>query len=412
MAFRDGKLYAFEGRRVVVARTWPDLRAWYKTPARPWRHTRRWADRLVGARLFAPGAAPPAAGPAQDAEGQAPAPAGFDTWLEGVLRAEHGALAAYFDAIPGAERREALRYADRRWHLLALFARCPGALELSASNPALAYALASSWVFRRPAVAKPMRAARSLVRRRQREVLGWLGFPPTEAARRILAKIPPPALSVPALLYLRDALGDPAVVKVLSHLPALNAGVLRLATSPRLRPLASPRLLLDLVGDPAQEARPEVFGSLCDTLALARRLGLPERTRPFASLAHLRRIHDDLARRAGGRDWARLRAGLPDRFPPPPWAGTAQVVPLRAPEDLRAEGEAMGHCVASLAPEVASGRAYLYRVLAPARATLSLRCRTPGDWRVEELRGYGNRAVGPEVRAAVAQWLDSVEEAC
>ena len=104
------------------------------------------------------------------------------------------ARCVFVHSLPREVREELRRYAERKWHLLNLFARCPGALDLSRSNPGLAYALASNWAFHKPAVARPIRAARSLVHKKQKAILEWLGFPATEPARRILAKIRPKSL--------------------------------------------------------------------------------------------------------------------------------------------------------------------------------------------------------------------------
>jgi len=82
----------------------------------------------------------------------------------------------FLGSIPDDILSEVSRYWTRKWYVLNVLARCPGAMDLSRSNPALLYALASNWVFHKPAVTRPMRAARSLVNRKQRDIMEWLGF--------------------------------------------------------------------------------------------------------------------------------------------------------------------------------------------------------------------------------------------
>ena len=57
------------------------------------------------------------------------------------------------------------------------------------------------------------------------------------------------------------------------------------------------------------------------------------------------------------------------------------IVALTEPRDLLVEGLRQHNCVASYAPAVARGDTYVYRVLAPERATLAIRAgpvRLPG----------------------------------
>jgi hypothetical protein len=279
------------------------------------------------------------------------------------------------------------------------------------ANPGLAFALASNRVFHRPAVKKPLRAARSQLRKKQREILSWLGFAPTESVRRILRKIDPSDLTVERLLYLRDGLSDPAVVKSLSHLPSVNSLVLRLATDPRLRGWFTPRWLAEVAADTGQVADPAggwprqtPFDLLMDTLRMLRLVGEGATIRPFSSSDHLRRTHDALVGRAGAPDWGQewhgSRSALPDRFPAPPFPGTAKIVPLLTPEALQNEGAEMRHCVVSHSFEVADGDAYVYRVVSPVRATLSIG-NVGGRWRPREMRGPGNVEIDPLVCARI-----------
>jgi len=93
------------------------------------------------------------------------------------------------------------------------------------------------------------------------------------------------------------------------------------------------------------------------------------------------------------------------RFGRPPIPGTTQIVPLRTPADLEEEGREQGNCVGSYVQRVQEGRVYIYRVLEPERATLSLVCDGCGNWEIDQLLASHNRKVQSVTREAVSEWL-------
>lgn len=403
---KDGKLFDFSPEHILVMAPWPDPRAWVKTSGTGFRVTRKHADEFFRHALFAKDHLAPKPTILSSGQRLLFPEDDYISFYEQVGRYYELRRAPYFDAMPDEVRNDLLRYSGRRWHLLSLFARCPGALDLSRSNPGLCYALASNWVFHRPAVKQPVRAARALVMRKQKQILEWLGFPGTEPARRILAKIMPKALGVASLLYLRDTLRDPEVLKYLAHLDHINAAGLRLVTDPRLRGRITPRLLADIVHDPTQNVpKPPVVGFFFDTLRMAGMLEWRHCPTRFSSLRRLMEVHDDLTRQLpAARLVDRWRGDpLPARFPSPPFAGTKHIRPILTPGDLYREGEAMQHCVGTYARDVAEGNYYIYRVLAPVRATLSLRSHWEGKWQPDQLYQSRNRPVETEMTAQIFQ---------
>lgn len=318
-------------------------------------------------------------------------------WIIKGERRTKAAVAAFLETIPEDVRTDLMRYGSRQWHLLNLHARCPGAADLSRSNPALAFALANNWIFHTPAVNRPYRAARSLVNRKQKVIQEWLGFPGTEPVRRILAKIESHSVSVEALLYLRQSISNPWVRGVLSHAERIDDCTLRLATDERLRPFVTPRLIEDFCRSSDDAGEPASLYVFWDTLEMAERFGWRDCPRRFESNRHLRAVHDKLAARLAGMphaDWE------PDLFPPPPYEGTTAIMPICTPEDLREEGRLMNHCAAIRAPNVAAGWMYMYRVMKPVRATLAV-VRVRDEWFCREIRGPGNAPISREIKKAV-----------
>jgi hypothetical protein len=393
-----GKLYVYQPSTIEVMVAWPKPAAWKKTRGRPyWVHFRPEItiprgdlERRIALR-----------DPDADEKGQ--------LWLpccrpirhrDPVVQAELRHL-RWFATIPREVRELIAPFPDRHWHLLSLIARCgPAARDLVVSNPALAYALASNWVFHKPAVRRPLRSARALLApgRKQREILGWLGFPATEWARRLLRKIPVSSVGILRLLYLRDSLADAAVHKLLSHLPRINAGVIRIVTDPALRRHATPRLLEEVAHDPHEDRRPRAAFLLRDCLAMHRG---PARFPALRSLARLREVHDSLAEEL----WGEARSLRNVAFPPPPLEGTPNIVPITDLWELEEEGRIQRNCVASYAHRIlASRKVYIYRVLAPERCTLSVARR--GDrWVLSEIRSACNRPASPETIRVVQEWI-------
>lgn len=88
----------------------------------------------------------------------------------------------------------------------------------------------------------------------------------------------------------------------------------------------------------------------------------------------------------------------------PPFEGTATIIPLTSGQALEEEGADMQHCVGGYAEKMFEGRCYVYKVLAPQRATLSL-YRQDGAWQLGELRGVHNADVDEQTHQYVQQWF-------
>lgn len=71
---------------------------------------------------------------------------------------------------------------------------------------------------------------------------------------------------------------------------------------------------------------------------------------------------------------------------------------------LAKEGCEQQNCVVTYARCVARGNQFIYRVLAPERATLQI-LRTQQGWQVGELSGPRNRPVSRATHIAVEQWI-------
>jgi hypothetical protein len=410
-AFKDDKYFIFSERSVHVMRPWPDPRSWVRTARKGWQAERKQADEFFCGSLprtdFCPNPEPPQPKTAEDfahlvgriSQQEIMKHVEVENRMEwGVWRQLHLST-EFFARIPLPVREILLQYRTRRWHVLSLLARCPGACDLHHSNPALCFALASNWVFHKPAVKQPLRSARRLLAKKQRIIQAWLGFPATESARRILAKIPPQEIDMGALLYLRQSLADPVRHKLLGHLPRLNADTLRLINSEWAFRHIHPGVLFEAAVHNEPPGSLPVYERLRDTLRMIEQLGdirCPDR---FLSVERLRILHDEVTAIYNDRTQNDL-FGLCEipvgPFPSPPFEGSDTIIPLTSTTDLFEEGREMHHCVGSYAHDVARGKCYIYRVTDPVRATLEIG-RHANRWAIKQAKLACNKTVSPEI---------------
>jgi hypothetical protein len=326
---------------------------------------------------------------------------------------KHVAFSLFRQAIPPEVARAVERFTNRQWAMLAMCRHREQAKDLLEQSPSLGFSLAHHAKFRGPALNGAETAARASALK-QREILHWLGFPASQAWVNILLKIPPEAVSLDRLVSLRDVSPDVNVEKLLRHLPALNAGVLMLVTDRRLLELVSLPLLSEVAASPDELIASTTAHLLSDILSLRNQMELARPLSPLRSVQHVRKKQQEMVEehaRFLERQVAERRARYSQHeaeegpLPEPPLPGTPKIVPLMQAWQLQEEGLAQHHCVGSYAASVRQGRRYIYRVLSPERATLSIVPGPDGCWGIEQIYRACNQAVGTATRQAVLDWL-------
>jgi hypothetical protein len=402
--FKNGRLYCFGERQVMVLSAGTDPRCWIKTRRQPGWHSARKAPDQLFKRLGSFGGSSDIPVGRTDSsyimpDGQLVMPFG----LHSLIKNEYS-LELFMQQVPVPIRRRLIRFKERRWHLYNLMARVPGALDLCDSNPAIAYMLASNWVFHQPAVKNGLRAARALVFKPQRNILQWLGFPPTESVRKILRKIEPESLSIPGLLRLRTRLRNGEVVKLLAHLPCINAAILYATSRPAWQVWLSPALLQDIARN-SSGMDFDLIITLRDTFSMGLAAGANDAApRRLTSIRQLRRIHDELSR----LDWA---GDLPEEFPSPPLAGGEGIEPICTRTQLRTEGREQNSCVHSYSERIHAGTYYVYRAHVPGRVTIGIKkTGKKNRWVLDQIYQSCNRPVPDSVRRKIQNKLFSDKE--
>lgn len=298
-------------------------------------------------------------------------------------------------------------FRTNQWPLLVMLRYDEGALELAQNNPALAFALAQTMRGDREMI-EAMRCSRM----RQRDILEMLDLPSTPQAVNLFRKIAPASVNGDnwegLLRVIRDEVSGRK--PLLSHLPAINSGVMEILLHPTASRAAGPNLLEEVSRDRSESHRGRIVHLIASTLEMQEELRVANASRSFSDVERLRKVHAEVTEQYRRRIHQLIQANRheTDRFRCPPFPGIpGKIEPLTSAEALVNEGEAQGNCVASYAVRVRQGTTFIYRVLEPERATLSIVRNTAfGEWRVGELEGKYNTDVRSETEEFVAAWLD------
>ncbi len=385
--FSRGTLCITTAQEEMRLGTWPLLEATRRRNGEP-----KWIRFVPVFRLLRPKhdllAIEP--GPA-DVRGQ-----GVDPLLE-----KHQAFRLFRQSLPLRLALAAERFPARQWAVLRMVQEREEAMDVLEQNPALGFCTANLAKFR-TLFGNLGKQAAELSRRTQRDVLGWLGFPDSQTWANLFRKIRPETITVGRALALRDVEGKEDVAKRLAHVPSINTGLLELALQPGLLAQVSPALLNEIAKSEEEFLQGSAVRLLEDVVRALQHMRRPPGLASLKTLASLRQRSQEVA--AEFVLHAEVMRGA-YRFPVPPVPGTADIVPLTDAGQLLEEGRQQHNCVGSYAEPVASGEVFIYRVLRPERATLSIRPAASGEWEIEQLMRGCNQPVSRATALMVQRWL-------
>ncbi len=380
VTFRQPKLYCFSQQEIIVVREWPDLRCWRKTEEHGWH---AWMP--FGLAL-----------PSRSACSVAP---------RKTPRASEQ-LAQFWQTLPEAIMGRLESFPNNHFPLAWLFSRAgKAAVDLSFSNPALAYTLSHCQTLRGDLKGRNWaRTLTQVTRRRQQDILGWLGAPiHTEAAVSIMKKLSYASLdSHHRSAYLLQSIMNPLARKRLSHLSRINAGAIAL-TAPIVLPHVTQALLEEVASDFRRDTDIQAYQLLADACRMMAALdfGVPG---PMRSRREIVEFHRSLL-----EDYTRLQRHIDmGPFPTPPVPGGPGITPICNGYELEQEASRMHHCVFGYGPMIRTGNVYIYHVETSAEsATLELQRGTDGRWKLAQLSGTCNRPCRDNVWRVVWEWLRS-----
>ncbi len=406
--FANGRLFLFRPRSITVIKPWPPA-AWKRTPTLEWRGCR--PDLTLDTTHLESDLAESEQQIARLSEELPFAETVASLELEhrraACLRHALTAWGSFCSAIPEEVLEVVRPFRERQFAVLSMLARCPGALELAQSNPVLAWAVSTNWIWHRPRVTQPMRAARRLVLQKRREIAAWLGFPGSEAAVRILAKYPPESARIRDLFYLRKAMNNEGARRRLGHLPRLNASVIWILSEAALWPHVSPALLEEIALCAHHDLQHSLGYVMADVYNLWRLLGYDIARLRIRSIDQLETLNLELNVELDALASASMSVSA---FPASPIPAVPGVIePIASPGELKHEGVVMRNCAVSYAPHLMQGFVHLFRVLRPERATLSI-VRKDGRWVLDQCLAARNENVSQPTLCAVVQWLAEGQE--
>ena len=330
---------------------------------------------------------------------------------ESIADAKMAAFAGFRKEIPERFASVVEPFGSHQWALLKLLREEKTFRDLAKANATLAYCLANNGEFRGTDAKIGARLAVAHSHAKQREILQWLGFPGTPAMVKLLKKVRAAAVSPFAMRCLRAATQrDEVAMQLLSHQKCIGAGILALACNRHTCDLVTPKLISEVAASGEEETVSPTADCLGHAVQLLHEIGNGQSPPPFRSRRRIRQFHDEIAdeyethkERVAVAHQERLRKKY--AFQSPPIPGTDKIVPVVSSIELKQEGKSQGNCVGSYEKSVRSGKTYIYRILAPGRATLSIVQASDGCWRRSELKAKSNRAVSHQTAAAVDRWL-------
>lgn len=379
--FKDGKLFAFDEESTCLIESWPSLKA-LKKPI-----DSGWHEFVPLFPLVRP------AGVAGEIDVAAMPRESFQ-----IAYQRRAAFRAFRSSIPEALAGACERIPARQWTMLKLLQASPHAAELVPVNKAMVFALAHPQFFRERF--STLEGAAIVAKRKQREIAAWVGFSETESAVKILSKVAPESVTVTTLKALRAASTEPHGRKILSHLQRINTGVVAFALEREVCE-AVPMSLLEEVsrhGDEDVDSHAALMMQRC--LVLGRYFG--QRMQRPSSIAKLQKWHLDLSRR-----WVLENPPQDGPVFIPPLEGTPTIQPIVGASALVQEGIEQNNCVGSYVDAVRSGRIFIYRVMAPERATLAIMRGPACYWVINELKLRSNVEAGLATLKHVTDWLEN-----
>jgi len=308
------------------------------------------------------------------------------------------AFQAFRSFIPEQLAKACEEIPGRQLTMLSLLQASSAAVELAQGNRALVFALSHPEFFRERY--STLQGAAIVAKRRQREIVAWLGFPETDSAVKTLSKMASGSIFKQPLRALRSSLKSAPSAKILSHLPRINTGLLGFLSNEELCAMAPMALLREVSENRDEDIRTQSADVFQRCLAMARELG--ESLRRPGSIPKLEEWHQEIHAK-----WLIKNPPGPKPFPPPPLEGTPTIQPILNAEGLIEEGREQSNCVGTYANQVRTGQTFIYRVLAPERCTLSIVLGPGGQWVIGELKLRANKPCADTTTKHVTDWLEN-----
>jgi hypothetical protein len=392
-AFKEGKLFCFAEKEVMLFHSWPEPRAVRKSGDIPWTTFCPEFPLIVPFRPPRTSKTPPQLEldfGASERKHMTP------------LERKRWALWEFRKTLPKplAKTLESIR--SLQWRLLLASHQEERFLELLQSNPVLAYEI----IRQKPRLTEDKARLQTIASKPQRDLADDLGIPSSKSVLKILRKIHLPALDTNSMQLLREALSNNDARELLGHIPKIGVGLLEILGRPALAARATPRLLQEIAACKEELFRAPTARRMQNDNDLARELGLTDLT-PYQSREHLLRLHREHVTQWNRQGLSRPSASTSQRLPPPPFPGNTMIRALTNVDEIREEGKQQNNCVATYIQRVMAGGVYLYSILWPERCTLSLIRVSNGTWQRGECEISDNREASAATKKFIDEWIET-----
>jgi hypothetical protein len=233
------------------------------------------------------------------------------------------------------------------------------------------------------------------------DLCGNVGLPRTKAALNILLKLRPEQCHMATIRCVAEMLKSRNPwLKTLSHLCSITrdtVAVLRLPAD-----MISAKLLMNTVGTPPDEER---VAWIVGAVRYLHAEFSPGKPWPYlnCNLTELSRIERTIMTKHDTRFKIKIL------FPYPPISGIpGQIEPIINSEMLFDEGGKQDNCSANFFEDIQQGNCYIYRLLAPERATVRIVRESESDpWRLIEAHSKSNESISATTEAYLRNWFNT-----
>lgn len=314
----------------------------------------------------------------------------------------------FFGTIPNEVKKVCTRFSDFHWLLVSACKNAPHFIELTYTNPAIAFMLACVKYFRKEVnIENQAEYIRNNVCKKQRYLLELLGFEPTEQLRKIFARIDPFILNTDVLLNLKNILNDirykKRILKILSHSHCVNAGLLEICGNPELLDILTNNFIINCISK-QKNTTSEIFTRRLLTLVNMYE-DLQLKMKKIENINDLDEAEDTVFYKHY------IYTMYSDiMFWKPPIPGNDKIIPLTTGRDMIEWSLQQHNCLDRLIFYVMDKESYYYKIdTGNITATLEIDVRQQ-PYRIGCLLGKYNKECPYEIYALVYGWLNDYED--
>lgn len=262
----------------------------------------------------------------------------------------------FFSTVPADIKELCTQFRYRQWALVSSCLANDKFMELLKLNPVLAFMLANLWVFNKKVLSgKQHSYIQNKLRLKQKDILGYTGFPDTNNFIKIIKKLNPELVTIIGLLGLRELVKEThnskRAIKVLSHLKNINNDIHGIVSNPSIFDIVTNKFIWEIQEKAEEGTTINVLPQLYNILNKSKTLKIT--LNPIDTISKLKRVSRDLYIK---------ELNICKVFPTPPLVDTENIKALRTEKELIDWGEYQNNCIGEHLSEVYLNLKYYYSV--------------------------------------------------